>query len=124
MTHPKRCYAHGMSDQPQQWQYMVLKVSRDGVIFEIVRPDGTQGILPPGEPLIVVLNRFGQAGWEVVRDDANQGHGGNVATTERDRATVAHQSSDVLSELSGPNSTTYVMKRPVPPSGDAPSGVL
>jgi hypothetical protein len=113
-----------MSAQPQQWQYMFLTVSKDGDIFEIMRPDGTKGILPPGEPLIVVLNRFGQEGWEVVREDANQGHGGKVATTEGDRAAVAHQSSDVLSKLSGPNSTTYVMKRPLPPSGDVPGGVL
>lgn len=127
----------------RQWQYMFFTVSRDGGIFGIVRPDGTQGILPPGEPLIVVFNRFGKAGWEVVREEVHQAsiwqtgsgtaeHGGEIARTAPiepgitvgDRAAVAHQISNVLSELSGPNSTTYLMKRPMPASPDTTLGVL
>jgi hypothetical protein len=74
-----------MSSQNQQWQYIAVTISNEGKVG-VVQPDGTKGFAPDGEHYIIVLNRFGHDGWELVQGGVNPDSSGK----------------------------TYLMKRPVP----------
>jgi len=89
------CYDQGMSPQLQQWQYIAVTITNDGKVG-VVQPDGATGF-PPGEQehFIVVLNRFGRDGWELVQGGVNPDSSGK----------------------------TYIMKRPAPPPVQEP-GIL
>ena len=65
-AHDARGYHRGMSVQIQQWQYMAVTISNDGKVG-VTEPDGGVGVPPQHENFILLLNRFGKEGWELVQ---------------------------------------------------------
>ncbi|MDR3718732.1 MAG: hypothetical protein P4K98_08010 [Bryobacteraceae bacterium] len=91
-----------MSVQPQQWEYVFITRSNTGKTI-VQKPNGDSGIVP-NEPIIVTLNKFGQEGWELVKEqEGRESAQGNVALDQAGS-----------SASNGVTSTTYIMRRPVP----------
>jgi hypothetical protein len=79
-----------MSNQPQQWQYVLVTISNAGKTT-VLQPNGASGVIPE-QPMIVTINKFGREGWELIQEN------------------VAPDSSGV----------TLIMKRPAPPETEGP----
>lgn len=75
-----------MSVQIQRWQYIAVTISNDGKVT-VTEPDGGLGYPPQHENFLMVLNRFGKEGWELVQGGVNPDSSGK----------------------------TYLLKRPLPP---------
>ena|ERR1017187_5061019 len=70
-----------MSDQLQEWQYVFVTALTDGNI-KVVKPDGAEGYVPD-QQLIITLDKFGQEGWEVVREDVAPNSTGTTYVLKR-----------------------------------------
>ena len=65
----------------QKWEFIFIKVPNVGEI-SVLNPDGRIEQVP-NEPIIVILNKFGADGWELVHGGVNADSSGFIYTLKR-----------------------------------------